>query len=197
MSKMKNSGGKGKGNSTALARPGGSSALAAAVQKLQAMGFDEAAASAQKIEVQGNVIQNKDLLCGVDFLIYDVKRKPSEEYGGMMCIVSAMLRTKECVVFTDGSSGIMAELEGLNPTPEDPIVVRGGLKKSTYKRKMRDEDGNVVLDGKGEPKYILGANGQPLMGTTYHLSGEVDVSEIKGLNRNAVGAANGRQSLRA
>lgn len=209
MSKMKDKAGQGNKNPKSTAMTVGGGNLQAAIEKLRAKGFEAAEETAERVEVQGNVIQNKDLLCGVDMLIVNVRRKASQEFGGMMCIVTAMLRSKDVIVFTDGSTGILDELEGKAPTPDKPLLVLGGLRKSTYPRKKRDENGDIVyktdrngkvqVDDAGEPvpEFMMAPNGQPLMGTTYHLSGEVDVSQIQGLNRNAVGPNGRPQQARA
>lgn len=204
-------GNKNRGGSTAMtqSRSGsqGSTALDAAIAKLQAKGFDAAAETADRAEAPGNVVQDKELLCGVDMLVVNIRRKMSEEYGGMMSIVKSMLRTGEIVVITDGSTGVHKELQGFDPTPEKPLLIKGGLRKSTYPRKKRDEDGNVIYktdskgnavigsDGEPEPEYVLAPNGKPMMATTYHIAGTTDVSQIQGLNRN-VNGTQGRQ-LRA
>ena len=206
---------KQKGKSAAMAKPGssvpvprgggGSSALDAAIKRLQAKGFEAAAENAEVVEQQGNVVDDKDRLVGIDFLIIDIKRKVSERFGSPFCIFKAMLPSTDIVIVTDGSTGIMDELEGKAPTPDAPLLVKGGLRKSTYDRKKKNPDWRRGDDPEekylrnpetGDFLYEEDERGNRLKGTTYHLSGESDLSQVRGLAPKG-STVNGGRQLRA
>lgn len=165
---------------TAMTRSGGSAErerTQVAIQMLVNKGWDEAVNAKQTttLEESGNVVQDKDLLIGVPMLIVETRFTISKQYGTPFVSVTAMLKTGEVIIFNDGSTGICKQLDGIEVSPEKPLHVPGGLRRSDY-------------DVEGPNKTMIKAS-------TYYLSGSRSSAEIKGLNRNTA-PANGR-ALRA
>lgn len=181
MGKVKDSMMSGKGSPKSKAMVRGSddrSQKQAAIQMLANKGWDAAVNSQNTttLEESGNVVQDKDLLCGVPMLIVDTRFSVSKQYGTPFVSVTAMLKTGEVIIFNDGSTGICKQLDGIDVSPEAPLHVPGGLRRSDYDYE--------------DPK-----TGKKIGASTYYLSGARGSSEIKGLNRNT-SPANGR-ALRA
>jgi len=164
---------------TAMTRGGGADRerTQAAIQMLVNKGFDAAVNSQHTttLEESGNVVQDKDLLIGVPMLIVETRFTISKQFGSPFVSVTAMLKTGEVIIFNDGSTGICKQLDGIEVSPEKPLHVPGGLRRSDYE--------------------VEGPNKTMIKASTYYLSGSRSSSEIKGLNRNTT-PANGR-ALRA
>lgn len=141
----------------------------AAIQAMAQRGFDAIATGANTIQLEESGLVDKADLEGVPFAVVDVQVRDGD--FGPYVSVTAILKTNEVVIFNDGSTGIARQLEGLEISPETPLMVRGGLRASHY----------------------TGPNGAPA--TTYYLSGRKPKDEIAGVTKG--GTANGTRQARA
>lgn len=148
------------------ARQARDAAIALLAGKIASSGaYDEVADQSDQFEEAGLI--DKESLEKVPFLLVGVDRREGDFGPYVSC--TCILRSGEVVVFNDGGVGILTSLEGLAPSPEKPVNVKGGLKASHY----------------------TGPTGAP--STTWYFSGSKPKSEIAGLNGNAPAPAQGRR----
>lgn len=96
------------------------------------------------------ILKDKDMLKGVDFVILEWRFNDSDKYEGDF--VSATLVTKDGrkLILNDGSTGIRDQLRMItnlrikngHPKPQAGILVRNGLTKSEYN--YTDEKGKTA-----------------------------------------------------
>src|SRR5262245_17564976 len=82
----------------------------AAIKAMQARGFQEIAEDNSCGTLEETGLVDKADLEGVPFVIVSVERRDGD--FGTYVSVTAILESNEVVVFNDGSTGIMAQLEG-------------------------------------------------------------------------------------
>lgn len=115
----------------------------ARIQALAATSFREhvkGVESGETKQLEGSETVDKASLEGVPFVILDVLMKEgsfeNRQTGemSMYAIVTCQLEDDSVVVFTDGGTGIIAALEGIEP----PLFIPGGLRVSRYTNKYGD-----------------------------------------------------------
>lgn len=113
----------------------------ALVMRAASRGFaaNVASATQQKLD-EVSLVTDKRRLIGVPLLILHVEAitKKSKAKGGYLNI-TAQLETNEVVCFNDSGgerSGIRAQLEGIEISPDRPLLVPGGLRVSEYENEF-------------------------------------------------------------
>jgi len=116
---------------------------------------------------------DKEELVNVPFVILKVTKSMSKEFNSPMVVIHAMTVTSRKVRFTDGSTGILGQLAMFKERfGRDGVgMVVKGLTVSKYTVMERDENGEYVRDGEGNPIPMLN-NGKEISAKTYYLSTE-------------------------
>lgn len=116
---------------------------------------------------------DKEELINTPFVILKVTRSMSKEYNSPMVVIHAMTITNRRVRFTDGSTGILGQLDMFKERyGRDGVgMIVKGLTMSQYTVMQRDANGEYVRDESGNPVPML-INGKELTGKTYYLSTE-------------------------
>lgn len=115
----------------------------------------------------------KDELVNMPFVILKVTKTMSKEFNSPMVVLHAITRTHKKVRFTDGSTGILGQLEMFRDRfGRDGVgMLVNGLTMSTYTVMQRDDEGNYVHDGNGDRIPLL-VNGKEINAKTFYLSTE-------------------------
>lgn len=141
------SGGKKQNQNRALARSSSTEGEGisreeemAIVAAAQEQGFDAIAEAESTGKVsESGVVENKDDLVGVPFIVLSAKVRDGDHGPYMSAII--MLRDNSTLILNDGSTGIQTQLGAyLEAGMAFPMLVKGGLRRSDYT--YEDEDGN-------------------------------------------------------
>lgn len=115
-------------------------------------------------------VEKSDLV-NVPFVIVKVTKTMSKEFNSPFLIIHAITVGNRKVRFNDGSTGILGQLEMFRERfgrTGVGMMVKG-LTVSKYTVMERDENGDYVRDGEGNPVPLL-QNGREINATTYYLS---------------------------